>query len=337
MTSDCVSIEKDGMASIRAADSLKALEKTEKELFGRKNGKVTLVMQSLMKFSAAERKEKGVELNALKKKLEAALEKKRLMFLKDNISALEKGDAIDMTMDLPEEGRGHLHLIPEFLRKVDEVFGRMGFDIAEGPELEEEYYIFDALNFPKDHPARDMMDTFWLKPTQDKKLLRCHLSAIQARYGEKHKPPFRILYRGKCYRKDADATHSPMFHQLETMMVGKDISLRHLKGVMTSIMKELISPDIEFRFRASDFPFTEPSMEVDMRWQGEKKTREGEWLEVAGCGMVHPNVLRACNIDPGEWQGFAFAFGIERMIMIKHQIPSIRLLYQGDLRFLRQW
>jgi phenylalanyl-tRNA synthetase alpha chain len=340
MADDLVTLENEGIGKIHAASSLDALRTIEKELFGRKKGMLTAKMQELKGLSSTEKIERGAELNTVKERLEAELKKKRASFEGERIGKLETEDALDLTMDLPAEEAsqaGHLHLIPEFLRQVEEVFGRMGFEIAEGPELEEEYYIFDAINFPKDHPARDVMDTFWLKPQEKRRLLRCHLSSIQARHGEKHKPPFRILYRGKCFRKDADTTHSPMFHQLEAMMVGKDISLRHLKGVMTSIMRELIAPNIEFRFRASYFPFTEPSMEVDMRWKGNTMTKEGQWMEVAGCGMVHPNVLKNCGIDPNEWQGFAFAFGIERLLMIKHQIPNIRLFYHGDLRFLRQW
>ena len=334
---DLQKIEEEALQKIRSARSGEELFAVEKEFFGRKSGILTEAMKSLQALSPEEKKEKGRGFNDLKQRLEQALADQRNTLEGASIGSLASEDSLDITMDLPERERGHLHLIPEFIRQVDEVFGRMGFEIVEGPELEEEHYIFDAINFPKEHPARDTMDTFWLKPLEERKLLRCHLSSIQARYGEKHKPPYRILYRGKCFRKDADATHSPMFHQLETMVVGKDISLRHLKGVMTTIMRELISPDIEFRFRTSFFPFVEPGMEVDMRWRGDTMTKEGKWLEVAGCGMVHPNVLRSCHIDPDEWQGFAFAFGLERLIMIKHQIPNIRLFYQGDVRFLKQF
>ena len=184
-----------------------------------------------------------------------------------------------------------------------------------------------------------MQDTFWVGDKDgEERVLRTHTSPVQIRYAKEHKPPFRMICPGKVYRKDADATHSPMFHQFEGMMIGKDISLKHLKGVMVTAMKELLSPDLDFRFRAGFFPFTEPSLEMDIKWQGDlSKSREGQWLEVAGCGMTHPNVLQNVGIDPDEWQGFAFGFGIERLLMIKHQIPNIRLFYLGDLRFLRQF
>lgn len=362
MNCDLKALEDDGLQSIEDAKSVDELMLVEKKLFGRRGGVVSLAMQSLRDLSSDEKKEQGAKLNLAKKKLEDALLEKRKAFEGERMSSLAKEDVLDVTMDLPERERGHLHLIPEFIRQVEEVFGRMGFDTAYGPEIETEEYNFDLLNFLPGHPARDMQDTFCVKSQKSKtknqanpknqkpnqkRVLRTHTSPVQIRYAKVHKPPFRMICPGVVYRKDADATHSPMFHQFEGMMIGKDISLGHLKGVMVQAVRELIAPDLEYRFRTGFFPFTEPSMEMDIRWRGDKKTKEGQWLEVAGCGMVHPQVLRNCGInleDGGKprhsrvpWQGFAFGFGVERLLMIKHQIPNIRLFYQGDMRFLKQF
>ena len=338
MNCDLQALEQDGLKSIDDAKTLDEMSLVEKKFFGRKSGLLSSAMQSLRDLSPDEKKEQGAKLNSVKKKLEDALLNKREAFEHEKMSALSKEDVLDVTMDLPERDRGHLHLIPEFIRKVEEVFGRMGFDTAYGPEIETEEYNFDLLNFLPGHPARDMQDTFVMRGKgKEKRVLRTHTSPVQIRYAKEHKPPFRMICPGVVYRKDADATHSPMFHQFEGMMIGKDISLGHLKGVMIEAVKELIAPDLEYRFRTGFFPFTEPSMELDIRWRGDKETKEGQWLEVAGCGMTHPNVLRNCGIDPDKWQGFAFGFGVERLLMIKHQIPNIRLFYQGDMRFLRQF
>lgn len=345
---DTVSSLADFQAKIDGVKSLPELEALEQELFGRKHGALTLAMKSLGQLKPEERSKKGAALNQLKKEVTEALEEKRKRLQGAAVESLGFSDRLDVTLSLPDQAQGHLHPIPEFIRQVEDVFSRMGFDVAEGPEVETENHNFNLLNIPRDHPARDAQDTFWLYPPMGKEdgagkegvkyVLRTHTSPVQVRYMQKHKPPFKIICPGKVYRKDADATHSPMFHQFEGLMIGKDVSLANMKAVMVTAIRELISKDAEFRFRTGFFPFVEPGLEVDMRWQGdESKSREGKWLEIAGCGMVHPNVLRNCGIDPEEWQGFAFGFGVERMIMIKHQIPDLRMFYQGDLRFLRQF
>ena len=334
-------LERGGVEEIRKAPDLAALEKVEQKLFGRKQGLLTAELRKLGTLSTEEKRKQGEKLNTVKEVLERSLSERREVLERGKMDALDAEDALDVTMDLPRPERGHLHLIPEFAAQVEEVFGRMGFDVAYGPEIEEEAYNFDLLNIPPDHPARDVQDTFWMeKPGAGGKprVLRTHTSPVQIRYMQKHKPPFRMICPGKVYRKDADATHSPMFHQFEGLMIGKDVTLCHLKGVMIAAVQELIAPDVECRFRTGYFPFVEPGLEMDMQWRGEVgESREGKWLEVAGCGMVHPRVLRNVGIDPEEWQGFAFGFGIERLLMIKHHIPNIRLFYQGDLRFLRQF
>lgn len=331
---------------IASAASLAVLKAIEQEIFGRKNGALTVAMKALQPLPAAEKAEQGKALNAAKQGLTQALEDRRQVLRKESRGSLAATDKLDVTLDLPAQEHGHLHLIPEFIRQVGEVFGRMGFTVASGPEIETEEHNFNLLNIPETHPARDAQDTFWIKEPlgaersddpAKRYVLRTHTSPVQVRYMQAHKPPLRIICPGKVYRKDADATHSPMFHQFEGLMIGKDISLANMKAVMMGAIRELIG-DAEFRFRAGFFPFVEPGLEVDMRWQGdESKSREGKWLEIAGCGLVHPNVLRNCGIDPDEWQGFAFGFGVERMIMIKHQIPDLRSFYHGDLRFLRQF
>jgi len=325
---------------IQKASTLKDLEEIEQELFGRKQGVMTVAMRELKNLAPDKRKDKAKELNEQKQALVDQLEKLKDELVSPSGAILAKSDRIDVTMDLPLKDRGHLHLIPEFMRHVEEVFGRMGFDVAYGPEIETEEMNFDLLNFPKEHAARDAQDIFYIKrksPPDNKFLLRAHTSPVQISYMKSHKPPFRAIFPGKVYRKDADATHSPMFHQFEGLMIGEDISLANMKAVMIETMKELISKDAKFRFRTGYFPFVEPGLEVDVRWEGDEETKEGKWLEIVGCGMVHPNVLKNCNIDPKKWQGFAFGFGADRMAMIKHQIPSIRSLFPGDVRFLRQF
>ncbi|HAI98758.1 TPA: phenylalanine--tRNA ligase subunit alpha [Candidatus Peribacteria bacterium] len=324
---------------ILEASSLPELTHLEHELFGRKGGLMTVALAELKKLPPAKMKAAAQELNEWKTKLADLIDQRRKALAVPSNAQLKDADRIDPTLELPKREQGHLHLIPEFIRQVEEVFGRMGFDVARGPEVETEEYNFNLLNIPPTHPARDAQDTFWVKTAgEEKKVLRTHTSPVQIRYMRTHKPPFRAIFPGKVYRKDADATHSPMFHQFEGLMVGKDISLANMKAVMITAIRSLISPKAEFRFRTGFFPFVEPGLEVDMRWQGnDEQSREGKWLEIVGCGMVHPQVLRNGGVDPAKWQGFAFGFGIERMIMIKHQIPDLRSFFEGDLRFLRQF
>ena len=323
---------KSALDRIAACSNLSELEEIELSLFSRKHGEMTLAMQGLRDLGSEEKKAKAVELNKSKALLTEAIEAKR-----KELGSSSEVDALDVTLDLPAEHRGHLHLIPEFMEHLEEVFGRMGFDVAYGPEIESEENNFDKLNITPDHPARDSQDTFWIKGVKNT-VLRTHTSPVQIRYMQEHKPPFRMLCPGRTYRKDEDATHSPMFHQFEGLMIDKDISVAHLKGTLINAMRELVSKDAEFRFRTAYFPFVEPGLEMDMMWQGDvSDSREGKWLEMGGCGMVHPNVLKNVGINPDEWQGFAFGFGVERPIMIKHQIPDLRAFFEGDLRFLEQF
>ena len=238
--------------------------------------------------------------------------------------------------------KGHLHPITQTIREIYAAFHEMGFQVALGPELEYEYYNFDALNIPGDHPSRDMQDTFWLKEKHrnetgangvplGRRLLTTQTSAVQVRFMQTHTPPFRTIVPGKVFRNEAtDATHEAQFFQLEGLMIDKNVSLAHLKGTLEAVFKKLLGPTTEIRFRPSYFPFVEPGVEVDVKW-GDR------WLEVLGAGLVHPTVMRAGGIDPDLWQGFAFAFGVDRIVMLKHDIDDIRHLYSGDLRFINQF
>lgn len=232
--------------------------------------------------------------------------------------------------------KGHVHPITQTIRELYAIFKEIGFEIAQGPELEHEFYNFDALNIPSDHPSRDMQDTFWIKEKSaggklGRRLLTTQTSAVQIRHMENNKPPFRIVVPGKVFRNEAtDATHEAQFFQLEGLLVDKKVSLAELKGTLEHIFKKFFGPDTEIRFRPSYFPFVEPAVEVDVRWNN-------KWLEVLGAGLVHPNVFKAAGINPDEWQGFAFAFGVDRLVMLKYGIDDIRHLYDGDLRFVNQF
>lgn len=320
---------------IAQAGSLADLDVLELQIFGRKQGALNEALKALGALSPEERKEQGRVLNEWKDRLSAEIAGRKAQLQEAGFSALGERDKLDPTLSLPSQQRGHLHPIPEFIRHVEDVFGRMGFDVAEGNEIETEEFNFDLLNIPPNHPARDSQDTFWIAG-DERKVLRTHTSPVQVHYMQSHTPPFRMICPGKVYRKDYDATHSPMFHQFEGLMVGEDISLTNMKAVMITAMKELLSPDIEFRFRTSYFQFVEPGLEVDIRWLG-KEDAPSRWLEVVGCGMVHPNVLRNGGIDSEKYRGFAFGFGVERLLMIKHRIGDLRSFYEGDIRFLGQF
>lgn len=326
------------LARIRSASDASSLAALELELFGRKQGVLAEALKGLGALSPDERMKEGQALNQWKTDLTTAIAIKREELTHATLQGIAEKDRIDVTLDLPEDERtGHLHLIPQFIRTVEEVFGRMGFDVARGNEVEHEDFNFFKLNFEKDHAALDMQATFWMKDMQNH-VLRTHTSPVQVHYMQSHKPPFRMICPGRVYRRDADATHSPMFHQFEGLMIGEDISIANMKAIMASAIRELVDPNIEFRFRASYFPFVEPGLEVDMRWKKHgQESDDSKWLEVVGCGMVHPNVLQNCGIDPKKWRGFAFGFGIERLLMIKHGIRDLRLFYENDVRFLRQF
>ena len=242
--------------------------------------------------------------------------------------------------DTGNDSSVHIHPITRIIREVNTIFNEMGFEFVDGPEVESEHYNFDALNIPRDHPARDLWDTFWLKPLNARKLLRTHTSPVQIRFMENNKPPIRIIVPGKTYRNEAtDMTHEAQFYQFEGLMIGKDVTLATLRGVFKNFFENFFGSVVEIRLRPGYFPFVEPGVEIDIRLVGESapKRLRNKWIEILGAGMVHPKVLEDSGIDPKEWQGFAFGMGIERLGMLKYGIDDLRLFHTGDLRFVNQF
>jgi len=315
---------------IEEVKDLKDLDNFYTQYLGRK-GELTKILRSLKDLPEKERKEKGQLANQVKKELEEVFKDKRGGFsVKSTTFADGKKGWIDVTAPGKLPPRGHLHPITLVQRQVEEIFQSMGFSVIYGPEAETEYYNFDALNIPKNHPARDLWDTFWLKDLN--LLLRTHTSPMQARYMEKNSPPLRIIVPGRCFRHEAtDATHEAQFYQFEGLMVGEDVSAANFKGVIEGFLTRFFSKETEIRLRPSYYPFVEPGFDIDVR------PKEGKWLEMMGSGMVHPSVFKAAGYPAGKWQGFAFGAGIERLAMIKYKVNDIRLFYGSDLRFLKQF
>lgn len=323
------SLRKDAFEALEEASDFELVKNIEADYFG-KNGRLTNVLRGLKDLPSAERKVMGSTANALKKEIE-----EKIRFKKTELETKEAGrpriKRIDISIPGKKIPKGHLHPLSRIQKEVTDIFESMGFEVAEGPEAETEYYNFDSLNIPKNHPARDMWNTFWL---QNKLLLRTHTSPNQMRYMEKHQPPLRVVVPGRCFRYEAtDATHDVQFYQLEGLMLGENVNLANLKGVVEVFLKKLFGKkDLEVRFRPSYFPFTEPSVEVDFRFGSGDK-----WLEIAGAGMVHPNVVKNAKLNPDKCQGFAFGVGLDRIAMLKYKIDDIRLFYSGDLRFINQF
>jgi phenylalanyl-tRNA synthetase alpha chain len=315
----------DAFARIDDADQL---EQAKARYLG-KSGTLSQLLRGLSKLPAADRPAFGSRVNSAKERLEAALaDRRERIRLRQQESRLA-GDTLDVT--LPGRGLavGGLHPVTRTLERIEQLFRTMGFEVADGPEIETDYYNFTALNQPENHPARSMHDTFYL--ADGKHLLRTHTSPIQIRYMETHRPPIKIIAPGRVYRKDSDATHSPMFHQIEGLWVDEHITFADLKGVLIEFLRKFFERgDLKVRFRPSFFPFTEPSAEVDMSFG------EG-WLEMGGAGMVHPSVLKNVNIDSEKYQGFAFGMGADRLTMLRYGVNDLRLFFENDLRFLRQF
>jgi len=326
---DIKQLKKQALKELEKIETPEKLEQFRIKYLGRK-GEITAILRSLKDLPLNQRKKLGPEANKLKNELTRALENKSKI-IRDTKYKI-RDTKIDITAPGIKPLRGHLHPLTLIMKKIQEIFLSLGFEIVEGPDIETEYYNFDALNIPKDHPARDLWNTFWLKPESQKLLLRTHTSPMQIKYMEKNNPPFRIIVPGRCFRYEAtDAFHSHTFYQLEGLMVDRHISVANFKAVIEEFLKKLLSENIKIRIRPSYFPFVEPGFEVDMKYPS------GEWLEIMGAGMVHPNVFKAAGYVPGEWQGFAFGIGIDRIAMLKYKINDIRLLYSGDLHFLNQF
>ena len=335
---DIATIRENAKKDIQNAKDAKAFDAVRVKYLGRKDGALTNILKSLKDMSLEEKRKVGVEANALKLELEELIEKK------EKELAGKGGKRLDVTKPGKKVALWHLHPLTKIDKEIRDIFSSINFTIVDGPELEDEYHNFDALNIPADHPARDMWDTFWVKPTTDngekiktsekngKLLMRTHTSPMQIRYMETHKPPFQIIVPGRTFRYEAtDASHEINFYQVEGLMVGHDITLANFKFVIETFFKKFFDKELEFRYRPSYFPFVEPGVELDIKLPG------GKWLEVMGAGMVHRNVFDAVKYDRREVQGFAFGMGLDRLAMIKYGIPDIRLFYSGDVRFTEQF
>ena len=337
------SIREEVLAQIGGAASLDALEEVRVAALGRK-GRISTLMKGLGALDPEARKTAGAALNRLKDEVEAALAAAGARVAAAALDARLAAERIDVTLPVKAEVEGRIHPISQTIDELVTLFGEMGFTVAEGPHIEDDFHNFTALNIPPDHPARQEQDTFYLMgddPAQ-RKVLRTHTSPVQIRTMMTEKPPIRIIVPGRTFRSDHDATHSPMFHQVEGLAIDRAIHMGHLKGCLIEFCRAFFDiDDLPVRFRPSYFPFTEPSAEVDIgcsREGGGLKIGAGaDWLEILGCGMVHPKVLRNCGLDPEEYQGFAFGMGIERIAMLKYGIPDLRTFYESDLRWLRHY
>jgi phenylalanyl-tRNA synthetase alpha chain len=331
------------LGAVAEASDLDALEAIRVSALGKK-GRITALMKGLGGMDPEARKAAGQALNAVKDEVAGALDARKADLAARALDARLIAERVDVTLPPPGEAAGAIHPISQTWEEVVAIFAQMGFSVAEGPEIEDDFHNFTALNFPPGHPAREMHDTFFLPTREDgtRHLLRTHTSPVQIRTMLKEKPPIRILAPGRTYRCDSDMTHTPMFHQFEGLVIDKATHFGHLKGCLREFVEAYFEvDDVPMRFRPSFFPFTEPSAEVDIgcsRKGGELKIGAGDgWLEILGCGMVHPNVLRACGLDPEEYQGFAFGMGLERIAMLKYGIPDLRTFFESDLRWLRHY
>ena len=303
------------------------LEQVKARYLG-KEGSLTVLLKGLGKLSAQERPAAGARINQAKQGIEAALQQRRDALQQNKLAQKLAAESLDVTLPGRGLGTGGLHPVTRTLERIEQLFHSLGFAIASGPEIERDFYNFTALNIPENHPARAMHDTFYIDKQH---VLRTHTSPVQVRYMETHQPPLKIISPGRVYRVDSDATHSPMFHQVEGLWVDEDISFANLKGVVQDFLQRFFEQDdLQVRFRPSFFPFTEPSAEMDMSWNG-------GWLEIGGCGMVHPNVLKHVNIDSEKYLGFAFGLGVERLAMLRYGVNDLRQFYESDLRFLKQF
>ena len=335
------------LETIGAANDLQSLDQARVTALGKK-GKITGLMKNLGQMSPDERRETGQALNVLKDEIATLISSKEDNLKKEALNKRLETETVDVTLTPRPEKTGSIHPITQTMDELIAIFADMGFNVAEGPDLEDDFHNFTALNFPPDHPARQMHDTFYLPnaPGEEgdaaKRLLRTHTSTVQVRVMQEQKPPIKVVVPGRTYRSDYDMTHTPVFHQFEGLMIDKNTNMGHLKGCLTEFLRTFFQlDDLNVRFRPSYFPFTEPSAEVDIgcdRSGGKLAIGTGtDWMEILGCGMVHPNVLRNCGIDPDEYQGFAFGMGIERLAMLKYGIPDLRTFFESDLRWLKHY
>ncbi|MDZ4372170.1 MAG: phenylalanine--tRNA ligase subunit alpha [Phenylobacterium sp.] len=357
---DLTQLEAELTARIAAAADLAALEAIRVEALG-KTGSISELLKTLGKLSPDERREQGPRINGLRDAVATAIAAKKAALETAALDAKLASERVDLSLPPPPERRGRVHPTMQVLDEMIAVFAEMGFSLAEGPDIEDDFHNFTALNFPPKHPAREMHDTFWLPENErgERKVLRTHTSPVQIRTMQRlneklpswiangpptanGEPPIRVIVPGRTYRSDSDATHTPMFHQLEGLVIDRDIHMGHLKWTLDQfIARYFETPMVETRFRPHHFPFTEPSAEMDVKCDrsgGDVKIGQGnDWMEIVGCGMVHPNVLRNCGLDPDVWQGFAFGFGVDRLGMLKYGMPDLRDMFASDVRWLEHF
>ena len=314
-------------AQIDAASDAATLDQVRVEFMGKK-GKLTDLLKGLGQLSAEERPLAGQKINVAKQEIQQAISAKGDALRSAELNKKLAEEAVDVTLPGRTELNGNLHPVSRTIARIEQFFGELGFAVKTGPEVEDSFHNFDALNIPANHPARADHDTFYFNPEI---MLRTQTSGVQIRTMEAEKPPLRIISPGRVYRNDYDQTHTPMFHQVEGLMVDKNVSFTELKGILHDFLQNFFEESLQVRFRPSYFPFTEPSAEVDVMG------KNGQWLEVLGCGMVHPNVLRAVGIDPEEYTGFAFGMGVERLTMLRYGVNDLRAFFENDLRFLKQF
>jgi phenylalanyl-tRNA synthetase alpha chain len=331
MSSDIDQLTRSALADIAAAASLDGLDALRVALLG-KSGSITSQLKQLGALPPEQRKAFGEQVNRAKDAVSEAIAARKLRLEDAAFDQRLATERIDVTLPGRGNGVGNLHPVSRTLERITDIFARLGYQLADGPEIEDDWHNFEALNFPPHHPARAMHDTFYFP---DGRLLRTHTSGVQVRFMSQHKPPLRMIAAGKVYRSDSDQTHTPMFHQVEGLLVDETSSFADLKGTLSEFVRAFFERDFEMRFRPSYFPFTEPSAEVDIAWQ--QPDGSTRWLEVLGCGMVHPNVLRSVGIDPERYTGFAFGLGVERFAMLRYGVNDLRSFFENDSRFLGQF
>ena len=335
--SDLKAILHEAKTALSALKNMPDLEQTKARFLG-KSGSLTEQLKGLGKLSPEAKKSAGAAINEIKGQVEALINDAKARILNAELEAKLAAEAIDVTLPGRTSGVGGLHPVTRSLERIEALFATMGFSVADGPEIETDFFNFTALNTPENHPARSMHDTFYIEGS--KNLLRTHTSPVQIRHMLDHQPPIRIICPGRVYRCDHDATHSPMFHQLEGLWIDEGISLADLKGTLTQFLNAYFErDDMQIRFRPSFFPFVEPGVEVDMEW-GRVKTAKGDkikWLEIGGAGVLHPEVLKAGGIDPEKYSGFAFGMGLDRLAMLKYGVNDLRLFFENDMKFLNQF
>lgn len=324
---DLEAIVQKAESEVSACNSISQLDEIRVNYMGKK-GELTALLKGLGQLSPEERPLMGQKINKAKQQVQQCIQARSDALKTEELNAKLASESIDVTLPGRKDNQGGLHPVSRTIKRIEQFFGELGFEVKSGPEVEDSFHNFDALNIPAHHPARADHDTFYFNPDV---MLRTQTSGVQIRTMEAEKPPLRIISPGRVYRNDYDQTHTPMFHQVEGLMVDKNVNFSELRGILHDFLRNFFEQDLQVRFRPSYFPFTEPSAEVDV--MGEN----GKWLEVLGCGMVHPNVLRAVNIDPEEYTGFAFGMGVERLTMLRYGVTDLRSFFENDMRFLKQF